>query len=136
MRHKLKGKKLGRSGAHRKALLAGLVCNLIEQRRIKTTLSKAKMASSLAEKMVTLGKKGTLADRKRAISLLRRKTHVRILFDDIVPKCTDRQGGYTRIVKLGKRSGDHSEMVSLEWVSLAPVERKKKKKASKAESEE
>lgn len=136
MRHKVEDRKLGRSGAHRQALVASLVCNLIEQRRIKTTLAKAKSARRLADKMVTLGKKGTLAARRRAISVLRRKKHVRILFDDIVSHCQDRDSGYTRILKLGKRRSDSSEMVFLEWVSLPPLERAKRKKKKKTPGSE
>ena len=129
MRHKCKDKKLGRSGAHRKALVSSLVCSLIERRRIKTTLAKAKQARSLAEKMVTLGRKGTVEARRRALSLLTKRRFVGILFDEVVPKTGERQGGYTRIVKLGKRRSDSSEMAILEWVDIAaPVVKKTKKK--------
>jgi large subunit ribosomal protein L17 len=104
-------------------MLANMVCSLIAERRIKTTISKAKVARSLAEKMVTLGKKGTLADRRKAISKLRSPDHVKVLFDEIAPGYADRAGGYTRITKLGRRMSDASEMVILEWVeATAPVE--------------
>jgi len=116
MRHKRNCAKLGRSSAHRKALLAGLVCNLINEKRIKTTLPKAKQARSLAEKMVTLGRKGTLSDRRRALSVLHQRGPVATLFEEIVPQCEGRQGGYTRILKLGRRRSDSSEMAVLEWV--------------------
>jgi large subunit ribosomal protein L17 len=119
MRHRKKTIKLGRTSAHRDALLASLVCNLIAEKRIVTTLPKAKAARSLAEKMVTLGKRGTLADRRRAISRLHRKERVAILFDEISPEYADRPGGYTRIVKIGNRGGDNSEMAILEWVEGA-----------------
>jgi large subunit ribosomal protein L17 len=128
MRHRLQGRKLGRTSAHRKALLGSLVCNLIEQKRITTTLPKAKSASALADKMITLGKKGTVAARRHAVSILRRSTHVKVLFDEIAPQCTERNGGYTRIVRLGRRVGDGAEMAFLEWTDVAPVEKKKKKK--------
>jgi large subunit ribosomal protein L17 len=96
---------------------------LIDSKRIKTTLPKAKAARSLAEKMVTLGKKGTLAARRQAISTLKQTDSVKELFDNIAPSFADRAGGYTRIVKLGRRISDSSEMVLLEWVDAiaAPV---------------
>ena len=97
-------------------MLAGLVCDLIQQKRVKTTLAKAKAARTLAEKMVTLGKRGTLAHRRRAIAALRQADRVKELFDNIAPSFQERNGGYTRIVKLGKRHSDSSEMVILEWV--------------------
>ncbi|MEM7393293.1 MAG: 50S ribosomal protein L17, partial [Verrucomicrobiota bacterium] len=119
MRHRKRTVKLGRTSAHRDALLSGLVCNLIVARRIKTTLPKAKAARSLAEKMVTLGKKGDLPAKRKAISKLHRKDAVRTLFNDIAPGFQSRQGGYTRILKLGRRSSDSSEMALLEWVNYS-----------------
>ncbi len=116
MRHRKKTVKLGRTSAHRNELLANLVCGLIEHRRIKTTFAKAKAARSLAEKMVTLGKKGTLAARRQAIAKLKQEGLVRVLFDEIAPGFQSRAGGYTRILKLGRRMSDSSEMVLLEWV--------------------
>ena len=124
MRHRKRTVKLGRTSAHRKELLANLVCALIEHKRIRTTVAKAKAARPLAEKMVTLGKKGTLAHRRRAIATLRRPEVVRELFDRIAPVFADRPGGYTRIVRLGTRSSDGAEMAILEWVETisAPSE--------------
>ncbi|MAS97354.1 MAG: 50S ribosomal protein L17 [Pontiellaceae bacterium] len=116
MRHRKKTVKLGRTSAHRNELLANLVCGLIEHRRIKTTVAKAKAARSLAEKMVTLGKKGTLAARRQAIATLKQEGLVRVLFDEIAPGFESRAGGYTRILKLGRRMSDSSEMVLLEWI--------------------
>ena len=116
MRHRKKTLKLGRTSAHRNELLANLVCGLIEHRRIKTTVAKAKAARSLAEKMVTLGKKGTLAARRQAIATLKQEGLIRVLFDEIAPGFENRAGGYTRILKLGRRMSDSSEMVLLEWV--------------------
>lgn len=116
MRHRKKTVKLGRTAAHRDAMLGSLVCSLISEKRIVTTLPKAKVVRSLAEKMVTLGKNGTLADRRRAISRLHRKDLVAVLFNEIAPGYRDRAGGYTRIMKLGKRPGDNSEMAILEFV--------------------
>ena len=126
MRHRKRTKKLGRSPEHRDALLAALACAFIEEQRIRTTLSKAKLARSFAEKMVTLGKRGTLVARRSAIAVLRNKKAVAKLFGVIAPQCADRKGGYTRVVKLGRRSSDGSEMALLEWVNLAPVDKKKK----------
>lgn len=129
MRHRKKTIKLGRTSAHREALLAGLVCSLIEENRIRTTLPKAKAARSLAEKMVTLGKQGTLADRRLAISRLRRREPVAKLFSEVAPHFKERAGGYTRIIRMGRRSSDSSEMALLEWVDFAggaPVTKAKK----------
>ena len=118
MRHRKRTVKLGRTSSHRESLLANMVCSLIQSKRIKTTLPKARAARSLAEKMVTLGKEGTLAARRRAISALRNKNSVQELFTTVAPSFVDRKGGYTRIMKLGKRSSDSSEMVLLEWVNF------------------
>ena len=126
MRHRVSKIKLGRRGAHRDAMLANMVCSLIAERRIKTTISKAKVARSLAEKMVTLGKKGTLAARRKAIATLKQDAQVKVLFEEIAPGFADRSGGYTRITKLGPRMSDASEMAILEWVEAgAPVEAEK-----------
>ncbi len=120
MRHQKKVVKLGRTAAHRDALLANQVCSLIEHSRIKTTLAKAKAVRPLAEKMVTLGKKGTLHARRTALAVLRQKDAVKKLFDDIAPRSSDRAGGYTRIVKLGLRRSDAAAVAFIEWVD-APV---------------
>jgi large subunit ribosomal protein L17 len=111
--------------------MASLVCHFINERRIRTTLQKARLARSLAEKMVTLGKEGTLAARRRAIATLRREDCVARLFQDIVPQFADRAGGYTRIVKLGRRRGDAAPTALLEWVNIAAVNRKKKREKPK-----
>lgn len=128
MRHKIKSKKFGRSSAHRKALIAALVGALIRERRIETTLPKAKACRAAAEKMVTLAKSGTLVARQRAVRFLRRRSLVRTLFADIAPGFKERQGGYCRIVKTGFRRGDASPMAILEWVGLDRVDRTKKEK--------
>ena len=123
MRHRNRTVTLGRRSAHRNELLANLVCALIDNKRIKTTLPKARAARGLAEKMVTLGKKGTLAHRRQAIAKLKQVDSVKELFDNVAPAFADRTGGYTRIIKLGRRISDSSEMVLLEWVDAiaAPV---------------
>ena len=117
MRHRKYTFKIGRSGAHRKALLANQTCSLIFESEIKTTIVKAKETRRVAEKMVTLAKRGTLHDRRRAVSKLRDKDAVRILFNEIAPKYEGRNGGYTRIIRLGQRRGDGAEMCLLQWVS-------------------
>jgi large subunit ribosomal protein L17 len=119
MRHGKRTVKLGRRAAHRNELLANLVVALIDRKRIKTTLPKAKAARSLAEKMVTLGKKGTLADQRNAVAVLKQKASVTELFTHIAPSFAGRNGGYTRIIKLGRRISDSSEMAILEWVEGA-----------------
>ena len=110
-------KKFGRSMEHRKMLMKSLVTNLILAESIKTTLPKAKEARKDAEKMVTIAKKGDLAARRLAASRLVQPAAVQKLFAEIAPAMTDRQGGYTRIVKLGARKGDAAEMCILQWVT-------------------
>src|ERR1041385_1973865 len=119
MRHQKKSVKLGRTAEHRKALLANQVCSLIEHRRIKTTLAKAKAVRPLAEKMVTLGKNGSLHARRNALATLRQKNAVRKLFEDIAQRSTERNGGYTRIIKLGRRKSDSDPMAMIEGVDVA-----------------
>ena len=126
MRHRRKTTKLGRSTAHRDSLLSNQVCSLIEHRRIKTTLAKAKATKPLAERMVTLGKKGDLHSRRLAIAYLKQKEIVKALFEKIAPAAAHRQGGYTRIIKLGPRQSDSAPMAYLEWVdSLLPEKEEK-----------
>jgi large subunit ribosomal protein L17 len=147
MRHQKKTIKLGRTAEHRKALLANQVCSLIEHQRIKTTLAKAKAVRPLAERMVTLGKNGSIHARRGALAALRQKNAVKKLFDDIAPRSAERNGGYTRIVKLGQRKSDSAPMAFIEWVDMLevaetkPAEEKKAKrkkaepKPERAESE-
>ncbi|MCZ7592580.1 MAG: 50S ribosomal protein L17 [Kiritimatiellae bacterium] len=135
MRHRKKTTKLGRTSEHRDALLSGLVCNLVKARRITTTLAKAKAARPVAERMVTLAKRNTLHSRRRAVSVLRQPEAVNTLFTAIGPAMQSRAGGYTRILKLGKRASDSSEMAILEWVDFVPVAPKKKvEKGDKAKA--
>ncbi len=120
MRHRKKTIKLGRDAAHRDALLANQVVSLIEHQRIKTTLAKAKAVRPLAEKMVTLGKRGDLHARRLAAGyLLGHKTAVQKLFSEVAPRAATRNGGYTRIIKLGPRQSDSAPMALIEWVDLA-----------------
>ncbi|HET7512506.1 MAG TPA: 50S ribosomal protein L17 [Chthoniobacterales bacterium] len=142
MRHQKKTVKLGRTAEHRKALLANQVCSLIEHQRIRTTLAKAKAVRPLAEKMVTLGKNGSLHARRTALAVLRQKSAVKKLFDDIAPRSASRNGGYTRIIKLGQRKSDAAPIAFLEWVDAEvveptePKEKGKKRKSSKSEAPE
>ena len=146
MRHRKRTAKLGRTGEHRNAMLANLVCSLIKHKRVTTTLAKAKAARPVAEKLLTLGKTGTLHARRLVAARLRQQARshfkgtpkrkgkvarekwrrnedvVRILFEDIVPVFKERHGGYTRIVKLHERQGDASQLAILEWVDyVAPT---------------
>lgn len=116
MRHGRKTIKLQRRQDHRNALLSNLVCSLIEHKQIKTTLAKAKAVRPFAEKMVTLGKRGDLHARRTALSYLHQKPVVKELFEKIAPAAATRQGGYTRITKLGQRHTDSAEMAYIEWV--------------------
>lgn len=122
MRHQNKTVKLGRSQAHRDSLLANQVCSLIIHQRIRTTLAKAKATRPLAEKMVTLGKKGTLHARRTATAYLHQAAAVKKLFEEIAPRSASRAGGYTRITKLGPRKSDSAPMAILEWVDTTTVE--------------
>jgi large subunit ribosomal protein L17 len=135
MRHQKKTVKLGRTAEHRKALLANQVCSLIEHERIKTTLAKAKAVRPLAERMVTLGKNGSLHARRTALAVLRQKNAVKKLFDSIAPRSAERGGGYTRIIKLGPRKSDSAPIAFLEWVDAAPIadEPEPKKKGKEKE---
>ena len=122
MRHQRVMKKFGRSTEHRKMLMRSLVTNLINAESIKTTLPKAKEARKDADKIVTIAKKGDLAARRLASSRLLEPKAVKKLFEKIAPAMKDRQGGYTRIIKLGTRKGDAAEMCILQWVTAgAPV---------------
>lgn len=138
MRHLKRTAKLGRTSEHRNAMLSNLVCSLIKHKRVTTTLGKAKAARSVAEKIVTLGKRGTLQSRRLVAARLhaqgptvqltkeeRRKWRqgedvVRILFEEIAPAFKERNGGYTRIVKMEQRPGDSATRAILEWVDYTP----------------
>jgi large subunit ribosomal protein L17 len=139
MRHLKHTAKLGRTSEHRNAMLANLVCSLIKHKRVTTTLAKAKAARPVAEKIVTLGKRGTIQARRLVTARLhtrgpavqldkdeRRKWRqsedvLRILFEEIAPAFKERNGGYTRIVKMDQRVGDSAQRAILEWVDYAPA---------------
>jgi len=116
MRHLKRTAKLGRTGEHRNAMLANLVCSLIKHKRVTTTLAKAKAARSVAEKLVTLGKKNTIHARRLVAARLHQEDATRILFNEIAPAQKTRNGGYLRIVKMHQRQGDASQLAILEFV--------------------
>jgi len=131
-------RKLGRPTAHRQAMLRGMVTYLLENGSIETTLTRAKEVRSLTEKMITLGKKNTLAAKRAAMAFITKEDVVKKLFDTIAPEYADRNGGYTRMYKLGPRRGDGAEMALIKLVAdeqEAAKEAKKetKKKAAKVE---
>jgi large subunit ribosomal protein L17 len=122
MRHLKRTAKLGRTGTHRNAMLANMVCSLILHKRVTTTLAKARAARSVAEKMVTLAKEGSVHARRLAAARLHQEGAVKILFGEIAAAHTTRPGGYTRIIKMNRRQGDAAEKAILEWVdSAAPA---------------
>ncbi|MEI6971505.1 MAG: 50S ribosomal protein L17 [bacterium] len=142
MRHRLKDRKLGRNSAHRKAMVSAVVCALIEQGSIRTTLPKAKVAGSLAERMVTVARTGSAgaAEKvnawRRAASILRRPEIVNALFTQVVPACDGRVGGYTRIIRLDRRRSDGAEMAILEWVNRPPTPKATTKAKEKTEKKD
>ena len=109
-------RKLGRTTDHRKAMLRGMVTYLLENGSVETTLTRAKEVQPLAEKMITLGKKNTLASRRQALAFITKESVVKKLFDTIAPEYADRNGGYTQIFKIGPRRGDAAEMAIIRLV--------------------
>jgi large subunit ribosomal protein L17 len=134
MRHMKDGYKLGRSPAHRRALLRNLTASMIEKNRIVTTLAKAKAVQPIVEKMITLGKSGSLADKRRAFAYCFKRQTVHKLFADVAPRFMDRNGGYTRVIHGEFRKGDGAETAILEFVDFhfAPKDKKKEKKNEKS----
>jgi len=125
MRHRVAGVKLGRSPAHRRALFRNLVTALLEHEVVRTTDAKAKELRRWGDRMITLGKQGTLHARRRAASLIRRRSVVKKLFDEIAPRFDGRAGGYTRVVKLGRRQGDAAPISLVELVERAGAKSEK-----------
>ena len=121
MRHKIAGKRLGRTTSHRMAMFRNMVTSLFEHERIVTTVEKAKELRPIAEKMITLGKRGDLHARRQALSFIRSKDVVDKLFTEIKDKFADRKGGYTRILKTGTRRGDAASMAIIEFVGYEEV---------------
>lgn len=137
MRHRVKGRKLGRTASHRKATLIALATALLKHKRIKTTLAKAKETRGFVEKLITKAKKGDLHAHKQVMDFIKDKETVKELFAEIVQKIGDRPGGYTRVVKLGNRLGDAAQMAIIELVDYndiitAKAEERKEEKDVKA----
>ena len=116
MNHRKTGRKLGRTSAHRKALFRNMVTSLLEHEQIRTTDAKAKELRGVAERMITLGKRGTLHARRQALRTIRSKDVTSKLFDELASRYADRPGGYTRVIKLGQRPGDAAPMAIIELV--------------------
>ena len=133
MRHRKKGRQLGRQTKHRGALFRNLVTSLLDHERIETKEAKAKEIRGFTDRMITLGKEGTLPARRRALGFLRSKTVVSKLFDDVAARFKDRPGGYTRIIKTRRRVGDAAEMVAIELVARQETTAQKKSGASQAQ---
>jgi len=133
MRHLKSGSKLGRNPWHRRATLRNLVTNLFEHGRITTTLTRAKAARPVAEKMITLGKRDTLTSRRIAAAYIMTPGITKKLFSEIAPKFADRAGGYTRIISTGNRVGDGAKVAILELVGYEFKKKEKKEKPKKEE---
>lgn len=134
MRHQVHGKKLNRSSGHRKALYRNLVQSLVEHERITTTLAKAKAVRPVAEKLITRAKDQDLPARRAIIGFLPTKSAAEKMYTDIAPRFSERPGGYTRIIKIGRRTGDGVEMAVLELVDLGVGSPKKPAKKTEAKS--
>ena len=129
-------RKLGRPTAHRKAMLRGMVTLLLENGQVETTLTRAKEVRSVAEKMITLGKKNTLASRRAALAYITKEDVVTKVFSELAPLYENRNGGYTQIFKLGPRRGDGAEMAIIKLIDYKKPEagEKKEKKEKKVEA--
>lgn len=136
MQHNRAGRKLGRTTAHRKSLFRNQLSSLITHERIQTTLPKAKDLRPLIEKMVTLGKRGGLHARRLVLKTIPEATTVKKLFEEIAPRFQTRAGGYTRIMKLGRRQGDGAEMAILEFIDFDFAHRQAEKKVAAKAAEE
>lgn len=134
MRHRKRGRQLGRQTKHRWALFRSLVTSLLEHERIETTEAKAKEIRGFTDRMITLGKDGSLAARRRALTFLRQKGVVSKLFDEVASRFQDRSGGYTRITKTRRRAGDAAKMVAIELVAQAQSAASGKSGASASKS--
>ena len=132
MRHRVAGRKLSRHTKHRELMFRNMLVSLLHHERIRTTLAKGKELRTWADKIITLAKKDTLHARRQAFARLRNETIVKKLFDEIAPKMKGREGGYTRIYKMGWRQGDGAPLSLVELVSYSPVEEKKKSTVEKA----
>ncbi len=128
MRHRRKGRKLGRTSEHRRAMLSNLVTSLFTLESLTTTTARAKEAKRVADRMINFAKRGDLAARRTVLKTVRKKSVVGRLFEDIAPRYAEREGGYTRIVRLGPRKGDCAEMAILELVASEEAKKKKPEK--------
>lgn len=126
MRHQVKGKKLGRDIKKRKALFKNLISALITHGRVKTTEAKAKAVKGLVDKLVTKAKEGTIHARRQALAFLSRRQVVQKLFEEIAPRFKKREGGFTRVIKIGPRRGDNAPIVIMEWTEEAPISEQSK----------
>ncbi len=145
MRHKKVNAKLNRTAAHRKALYSNVATSLFEHKQVKTTTAKAKAVRKTVDRLITFAKRGPLADRRQVLRTIPNRSVVKNLFDEIAPTYKERHGGYTRVIKLGRRKGDGAEMALLELVGYEGVlmekhkskeeEKSKKKETQKAEKE-
>lgn len=124
MRHKKAGKQLGRDTKHRRALFRNLVTSLLEHGKIETTVAKAKVIRPIAEKMITIGKRGGLHERRQALSYIKSEAVVSRLFESIAPRFLDRAGGYTRVVPTRRRRGDSAPMAVVELIESGKKETK------------
>ncbi len=120
MRHRMSGRKLNRTKEHRRAMFANMAAALIKHEQIKTTLPKAKELSPIVDKLITLGKRGRLHDRRRAFAMLRDDAMTAKLFETLGPRYAERSGGYTRVLKAGMRYGDAAAMAIIELVDRDP----------------
>ena len=131
MRHKKKGNHLGRTTSHKKALMRNMAAQVLEHKEIKTTVAKARELRGYVERLVTYGKKGTLHHRRLAFKFLQSKDAVKGLFNEVAPTFETREGGYTRIIKLGSRRGDGAPMSILQLVGFEKSPSKSKQKPAK-----
>lgn len=141
MRHNVKGRKLGRTASHRKATLSSLATSLLKHKRIKTTLAKAKETRVFSEKLITTARRDDLNAKRQVMDVIKDKEVVKELFSEIIPKISDRPGGYTRVVKLGHRNGDAAQMAVIELVdynevATAKAEQQKEKREAKVKEKE
>ena len=132
MRHQVRKSQFGRHTAHRIAMFRNMVTSLIEKERIHTTLPKAKELRRIADKMITLGKNGSLHARRQAAKVIRNKKALQKLFTDLGPRFLSRNGGYTRVLKLGYRHGDGAQMALIEYLGYKPEIKSKTKKEKKS----
>ena len=132
MRHRVAGRKLSRHTQHRKLMFRNMLVSLLQHERIKTTLAKSKELRGWVDRIISLGKKGTLHARRQAFAILREKEIVKKVFEEIVPRLKDREGGYTRIYKMGWRQGDGAPLSLIELATFSSPEQKKKSPVKKA----